>query len=86
MAATSGRFKNDLVRLGERARVARVAAGLTQQQVADALEMHRVTFNRFEAGENDLPSSKLLALAEVLRVNPSALFDEPTADLRGSDS
>jgi DNA-binding XRE family transcriptional regulator len=60
----------ELKRLGARARDLRTAAGLTQQEVADAVGVTRATINRFEAGSNDFGSSRLSALAAALGASP----------------
>jgi transcriptional regulator with XRE-family HTH domain len=68
----------DLVRLGSRVRGLRQAAGLTQQQLADAISMTRVTLVRFEAGDTDLGSSRLFTLARALGVEPAQLLEGST--------
>lgn len=65
----------EVVRLAGRVRELRVAAGLTQQEVADSIGMNRVTVARLEAGLHDLGSSRLGALAEVLGVEPGAFWE-----------
>ena len=53
----------------------RVAKGLTQKEVADALEIKTQSYQAYEAGVS-LPSSEnLLKLAMVLEVSIDELFD-----------
>ena len=65
----------DLARLGARVRSLREVAALTQQEVADAAGVTRVTVNRLEAGLVDVRSSSLLAIARALGVGPGQLFE-----------
>jgi transcriptional regulator with XRE-family HTH domain len=70
----SGR-EAELRRIGARVRELRVAAGPTQQQVADHLEVHRMTTWRVEHGRFDLGASQVQRLAALLGVRPSAIID-----------
>ena len=64
----------ELQRIGNRVRELREAAGLTQQQVADHLHVHRMTVWRVEHGRYDLGASQLRPLAALLGVDPAALL------------
>ncbi|MBA3783222.1 MAG: helix-turn-helix transcriptional regulator [Nocardioides sp.] len=66
---------DELVRLSARVRELRQERGVTQQQLADAIGVHRVNLNRFENGRADLGVSRIRALAEALNVEPSQLFE-----------
>lgn len=68
---------SDLVRLGQRLRQLRRAADMTQQELADAALITRVTLIRAEAGETSLGARHLYALARALKVEPSDLFQAP---------
>lgn len=70
----------EAVRLGAHVRDLREAKGMSQQALADAISMTRVTIVRFEAGKSDLGSSRLFALAEALGVEPSVLLLLPDED------
>ena len=61
--------------LGERLRKARLARGMTQQDVAGALDITRQAVARWEAGANLPSTEKLLELAE--------LFGVPVSELAG---
>ena len=73
------RRESDRIRLGSHVRSLREARGLTQQDVADALGLTRVTINRFEAGATDLAASRLFLLAELLQVEPGRLLELPAS-------
>jgi transcriptional regulator with XRE-family HTH domain len=65
----------ELQRIGARVRELREAAGITQQQVADHLHVHRMTVWRVEHGRFDLGASQIRSLAALLGVRPSSLID-----------
>ena len=68
-------------RIGERIRQRRIEFGLTQHQLAEALECSYQQIQKFENGANRIAASQLLALAERLDM-PVAWFygqDEGTA-------
>lgn len=66
---------DELARLGGQVRALRLARGLTQQQLADVVGLHRVNLNKFEHGRTDLGVSHLRGLAEALGVEPGRLFE-----------
>lgn len=49
----------ELARLGARVRALRLKSGLTQQQLADHIDVHRVNFSKFERGRTDLGVSRI---------------------------
>ena len=57
----------------ENLRNARKAAGLTQQEVADLLPIHRTTYNKYERKGVEPPLSIVCRLAEVLNVSVNDL-------------
>jgi len=63
-----------LVSLGHRVRELRLARSMTQQQLADATGLHRVSVNKLEHGLLDVGVSNVAALATALGVEPGALF------------
>ncbi len=50
-------------------RAARIAAGMTQQQLADALGISQVSVTRWETGEREPRVSTLKRIASVLGCN-----------------
>lgn len=67
---------DELVRLGARVRELRLERGLTQEQLAIAIGVHRVNLNKFEHGHTDLGVSRVRVLAEALGVDAGQLFEK----------
>ena len=65
--------------LAERLRAARVAAGLTQGQLAILLDVDRNTVNRAENGKNEPLATTIAAWAGACSVSVDSLLVEPTA-------
>lgn len=63
-----------LVALGHRICELRLARSMTQQQLADATGLHRVSVNKLEHGLLDVGVRNVAALAAALGVEPNALF------------
>ncbi|MDX6644309.1 MAG: Helix-turn-helix domain [Miltoncostaeaceae bacterium] len=63
-----------MVGLAETLRVARLTAGLTQRQVADALAVPHTYPSRWERGVSRPAPANLLALAELFRLDPGVLL------------
>lgn len=65
---------------GVRVRAARVAAGLTQLELARAMGYStRSTISRIESGDNQVPMDRLDALAAALRTTPAYLLGQEGA-------
>ena len=60
--------------VAQRVREARLARGLTQQELAFSADMHRTHLVRFEGGKVNLTLDALFALACSLKVEPSELL------------
>jgi len=60
--------------LGQRIRMIRKDAGLTQGQLADHLGLNRSSIANAEAGNQHLPLHLIVRLAEKLEVHPSVLL------------
>jgi len=75
----------DRAKLGERLRVARTAAGLTQEQAAKALDVARTTMVAIERGERQVKPDELVGLATLYGVSAGSLLRETAvhADLVG---
>lgn len=70
--------------LGQRIAQARKDAGLTQQQLADAVEISQPMLGSYEIGRRRLPASLLQPLAKALKVSIEQLLGEPpTSNKRG---
>jgi transcriptional regulator with XRE-family HTH domain len=74
----TGQQKNareaEMVRLGSVVKDLRLAAGPSQQHVADELGIHRTTVVRMESGAHDIGASHLPLLAATIGVDATALF------------
>jgi transcriptional regulator with XRE-family HTH domain len=80
------RKRNDELALaiGQRAKALRKAAGLTQEQLAEAVELQPSAISRFENGSIGLSLTTLLAVSRVLRVPLASLFEERAEGGAGS--
>ena len=59
--------------IGENIKVLRKKAGMSQEQLADAIEVHRVTLAKYEAGEV-VPGAKIMSrIAMALHVSQDVL-------------
>lgn len=65
--------KLESVALGLRIRQARRKSGMTQAQLGEALGTSGQAIQKYEKGENNIPSNKLFELAHVLRVPAAEL-------------
>lgn len=64
-----------LEEFGQRVRVLRDESGLTQDQLAKASGVHRVTIARVEAGRREVGLTSLVALARALGHTASDLLE-----------
>ncbi len=71
--------------LGKQLRARRSALGLTQTQVARAINVTFQQIQKYEKGTNGVSSSRLLQLANFLKV-PVKYFFEEFKDFQDSDS
>lgn len=55
-------------------REARTAAGLTQQQVADALGLDRTAIAQYERGASKPQFENIPKICKLFNINPEALF------------
>ena len=61
--------------IGEKIRQARIAKGLTQEELAEKLGYKsRSSINKIETGGRDVPRSQLKKIAEILDVSPISLL------------
>lgn len=59
-----------------RIRKCRIAAGMTQEELAVLLETSQATVARYERGEVDIKATKLLQIASALKMPVSELFED----------
>jgi len=69
----SGRFAKEL---GQRLAQVRKEQGLTQTELADALDLSQAVIAEYEAGRKNIPTWRLVNLAEALGVTPDVLLAE----------
>jgi len=68
------------VSFGRVLRRRRVAAGLSQEALAEAAGLHPRAVQHYEAGTREPSLTALVALAEGLRVEPGQLVTEAVAE------
>jgi transcriptional regulator with XRE-family HTH domain len=64
----------DLKRFGQRVRELRIAAGLSQEELAERAGLHRTYIGGIERGERNVGVLNLLQLARALKVRPGELL------------
>jgi transcriptional regulator with XRE-family HTH domain len=64
----------NLKRFGKRLRLLRLAAGLTQESLAERAGLHPTYVGGVERGERNVGLDNILKLARALREHPTALF------------
>jgi len=67
--------------IGNNLKKIRSRNNVSQQEVADFLNIDRKTYVSWEAGETDIKSSYIPKLAEFLHVEINDLFREKSADI-----
>lgn len=69
--------------IAEKLRFYRESCALSHQQVADALNIERSTYTKYESGKTTLTVKMLVKLAKIFNVNPTDLLpDESDEDKR----
>ncbi len=63
------------VLLGKKIKEYRKRKGLTQEQLAEAIDVDTVTVSKIETGKNYPTSANLIKIANVLAVHPKDLYD-----------
>lgn len=64
------------VKLGERIRKARIIRGLSQQNMADDLELSVASYSNIERGITDINVSRLIEISHILKIDVSELLKE----------
>jgi transcriptional regulator with XRE-family HTH domain len=62
--------------IGRRLRERRELLKMTQQNVADALHVNRITYAQWESGRNEMAVTDLPRLAKLFKVQPSYFFED----------
>lgn len=73
-------------RLGSRIRELRAALGMTQQDLADQLNLARTSVTNIERGRQRLLADQLQAVASALRTNCDDLLQPSKVQVRGKAS
>lgn len=60
--------------VGSRVRTARLARGISQEKLGDGLNLTFQQVQKYEKGTNRIGSSRLVQIANVLRVHPTFFF------------
>ena len=63
-------------KIGEKLQEKRLQKGLSQQDVADRLNVTDVTISRYEKGQRDISMPMFFKLCDVYQIDPYALLDE----------
>ena len=71
--------------IGNRLKEARKLAGLSQQQAADLLDMHRPTVSEIEAGNRRVPAEELSRFAKMYDVSVAFLTGDSPETLTTDD-
>ena len=74
--------KDQRIETGEKLRHCREACVLSQKQVADALNIERSTYTKYETGDSEPGLVTLVRIAAIFNVSPAELL--PSADIKGS--
>jgi transcriptional regulator with XRE-family HTH domain len=61
--------------VGRRVAQARNAAGLSQQQLADMLQLRQTAISYYEGGKRGMPLATFADLADALNVDPAELLN-----------
>ncbi len=72
--------------VGKRLRVRRTLLGMSQEQVAEALELTFQQLQKYEKGANRVSASRLFELSQILDVPISYFFEEMDMDNPATDT
>ena len=67
--------------IGRRLRLLRLERGLTQEQLAERLNITFQQIQKYEKGTNRVAAGRLQALAKILKVPPAYFFEEPDKEV-----
>lgn len=60
--------------VGERIRIFRVSLGLSQEYVANELDLSKGAYSNIETGRSDVTITRLYKIAEIFKVEPTELL------------
>ena len=61
--------------IGDNIKRARESANMTQTELAEAVKTTQAMISRYEWGEQEPTISRLIAIAEALKIKPSKLLE-----------
>ena len=64
-----------MTKFAERLRAARLRKGLTQQQMADRLNIHRTAYTKYETTDVEPPLTTFREIVRILDVDPMELLE-----------
>lgn len=64
-----------MTNFSERLRAARLRKGLTQQQMADRLNIHRTAYTKYETTDVEPPLTTFREIVRILDVDPMELLE-----------
>lgn len=80
MARTKRTNRELAIRIGQTIRARRKSADMTQEALAEAIELQSETISRFENGQRTPSLEKLAEIADVLGVPVAVFFEEVDGD------
>lgn len=63
-------------KIGEKLQEKRLQKGLSQQDVADRLNVTDVTISRYEKGQRDISMPMFFKLCDIYQIDPYVLLDD----------
>ena len=63
-------------KIGEKLQEKRLQKGLSQQDVADRLNVTDVTISRYEKGQRDISKPMFFKLCDIYQIDPYVLLDD----------
>lgn len=61
--------------IGERIRIQRVSKSLSQENIANELDLSIGAYSNIERGKTEISVSRLYRIAKILKINPAQLLD-----------
>ncbi len=65
--------------IGSNIKRLRKARKKTQQEIADAIGIHRSVYTRYESGAIEIPAPMLAGICGAIGINPAEVFDGVSA-------